>query len=132
VRSWLEAFIREALPEPEAHLERLDRALEVTQAPDRGMWLWEDAGEPMSLTAFGGPTPSGIRIGPVYTPPEHRRHGYASALVADLSAWLLGKGRRACFLYTDLSNPTSNAIYSRIGYRRICDAVEYRFLSARG
>ena len=36
-------------------------------------------------------------------------------------------GRRFCFLYTDLANPTSNAIYERIGYvsgvpsRRWCD-----------
>jgi uncharacterized protein len=34
---------------------------------------------------------------------------------------------RYCCLYTDLANPTSNAIYYRIGYRPVCDAAEYFF-----
>ena len=58
----------------------------------------------------------------MYTPPELRGRGYATALTAELSQRLLdGRlfegGRRFCFLYTDLANPTSNAIYERIGYR---------------
>jgi predicted GNAT family acetyltransferase len=79
------------------------------------------------MTGYGGPTPGGIRIGPVYTPPEHRRRGYATILVAELSRWLLGRGHRACFLYTDLANPTSNSIYGKIGYRRVCDSAEVWF-----
>ena len=89
------------------------------------MWLWEDGGVPVSLAGFSGPTPTGIRVGPVYTPPSHRRRGYATTLVADLSQWLLGQGYRACFLYTDRSNPTSNHIYETIGYRQVGEAVEY-------
>ena len=82
---------------------------------------------PVSLAGFSGPTPTGIRVGPVYTPPPHRRLGYATTLVADLSQWLLGQGYRSCFLYTDLSNPTSNHIYETIGYRQVAEAVEYGF-----
>ena len=84
----------------------------------------------VALAGFSGPTPTGIRIGPVYTPPEHRGHGYATTLVADLSTWLLGQGHRACFLYTDLANPTSNRIYVEIGYERVCDAMEFSFRPA--
>ena len=48
----------------------------------------------------------------MYTPPELRGHGYATALTAELSQRLLdGRlfegGRRFCFLYTDLANPTA-------------------------
>ena len=94
--------------------------------------LWEDGGEPVSLAGWGGPTPNGIRIGPVYTPPELRGRGYATALTAELSQRLLdGRlfegGRRFCFLYTDLANPTSNAIYERIGYRRVAESAEIVF-----
>ena len=64
-------------------------------------------------------TPNGIRIGPVYTPPELRGRGYASALVAKLSSSLLAGGRRFCFLHTDLANPASNKIYERLGYVRV-------------
>lgn len=85
---------------------------------------------PVSLVGFGGPTPNGIRIGPVYTPPEHRGHGYASILTARVSQLQLDRGRHFCFLYTDLANPTSNAIYKRIGYERVCDSRELAFARA--
>ena len=76
---------------------------------------------------FGGRTPNGARVGPVYTPPEFRRRGYASAVVAGVSRRLLDEGRRYCFLYTDLANPTSNRIYQDIGYEPACDSRDYRF-----
>ena len=61
--------------------------------------------------------------------PDLRRRGYASNLVAELSRWLLDDGYEACFLYTDLANPTSNKIYTEIGYVRVGDAAEYAFRS---
>ena len=94
---------------------------------DAGLWIWEVEGRPVSVAGYGGPTPNGIRIGPVYTPPEFRGQGYATSLVAELSAWLLANGRRFCFLYTDLANPTSNAIYRRIGYRQVCESANIAF-----
>jgi predicted GNAT family acetyltransferase len=79
------------------------------------------------MAGFGGKTPSGMRVSWVYTPPEQRGHGYASALVAALTEQLLAAGNRCCFLYTDLANPTSNGIYQRIGYQPVCDAGHYTF-----
>ncbi len=90
------------------------------------VFLWED-GEPVSMAVAKGATRHGIRVGYVYTPPERRGRGYASALVARLSQRMLNEGFRFCVLYTDLSNPTSNAIYARVGYRPISDVVEVRF-----
>jgi GNAT superfamily N-acetyltransferase len=131
ILAWVRAFATEALPDPDEAFERLERNLESRFGGEGGgFWLWEDRGEPVSLSGFSGPTPTGIRIGPVYTPPEHRQHGYATTLVADLSTWLLEQGHRACFLYTDLANPTSNRIYVEIGYERVCDAMEFSFRTA--
>jgi predicted GNAT family acetyltransferase len=101
-------------------------------SPRAGILLWEDGGAPVSAAGWGGATPNGIRIAPVYTPPELRGRGYATALTAELSQRLLdGRlfegGRRFCFLYTDLANPTSNAIYERIGYRRVAESAEIAF-----
>jgi hypothetical protein len=126
VLEWVEAFTTEVLHESvSAHSERHERSVDARLAGgDAGFALWEAGGRPVSLVGFGGPTPNGIRIGPVYTPPEHRGHGYASALTARVSAHQLARGRRFCFLYTDLGNPTSNAIYLRIGYERVCDSRE--------
>jgi len=72
-------------------------------------------------------TPNGVRIGPVYTPPEERGHGYASGLTAAASQWNLDQGRRFSFLYTNLANETANHIYQAIGYERVTDALMVRF-----
>jgi ribosomal protein S18 acetylase RimI-like enzyme len=128
---WLRAFGAEALPGDESDDDRLTRIIDHRlSSSEAGFVLWEH-GAPVSMAGFGGKTPNGIRVGPVYTPPEHRNHGYASALVAELSTRLLASGRRFCFLYTDLSNPTSNRIYERIGYRRVCDSAEMKFVQAQ-
>lgn len=121
---WLAAFGAEALGD-----EPIDAPAWVEQAltsPLRTVCLWED-GEAVSLACAGNPTPHGMRIGPVYTPPEQRGRGYASACVATLSQQLLDGGRRFCFLFTDLANPTSNHIYQTIGYAPVSDAAVYRF-----
>lgn len=126
--SWWGAFGAEALGELEQDEDQNTRSVDHRLAtPGNGVWLWEDEGEIVSLVAFGNPTPSGVRIGPVYTPPEHRGRGYASALTAHVSSRALAAGRSFCFLYTDLSNPTSNKIYTAIGYKRVCDAIQYGF-----
>ena len=81
----------------------------------------------VSMAGFGGRTPNGIRVGPVYTPPELRGRGYASALTAALTQRLLDGGLRFCFLFTDLANPTSNSIYQRIGYEPVSDVDLWSF-----
>jgi uncharacterized protein len=124
---WFGAFQDEALPpaHPREDSEVLvDRRL---GEPDAGLELWEDGGRPVSLAGYGGRTPHGIRVGPVYTPPEFRRRGYATALVGLMTKELLEGGRRFCFLFTDLANPTSNSIYRRIGYRPVTDVDQYTF-----
>ena len=129
--AWQEAFRAEAVPHQRSD-EAAHRLLEARLAPgeDSGMWLWQDGGRPVSMAGFSGPTPGGIRVGPVFTPPGLRGRGYATSLVATLSAWLLGRGRRRCFLYTDRANPTSNAIYRSIGYEPVCDGAEIEFAAA--
>ena len=73
------------------------------------------------------PTRRGISVSFVYTPPEFRRRGYATACVAELSRLLLESGRQFCSLFTDLANPTSNHIYQQIGYRPVADFDQYSF-----
>ncbi len=89
-------------------------------------WLWQD-GESVSMAAVPSAVAGVARIGAVYTPPERRRHGYAAAVVAGLSARCLAAGNRHCVLYTQLSNPTSNAVYQRIGFEPVLEALRYRF-----
>jgi predicted GNAT family acetyltransferase len=127
---WIAAFSAEAGAETGDPDVWADRILAANPAL-RGVYLWKDGGVPVSLAGYSGPTAHGMRIGPVYTPPEHRGHGYASACTAALSQLLLDGGRRVVFLFTDLANPTSNKIYQQIGFRPVCDVDVYQFANAQ-
>ncbi|HLO85424.1 MAG TPA: GNAT family N-acetyltransferase [Nostocaceae cyanobacterium] len=120
---WHQAFSLEALGGIESDAELwIKRVLKQGNA-----YLWQDK-VPVSLAYCNGITANGATIGPVYTPPEYRRRGYASACVAALSQTLLNRGHKFCFLFTDLANPTSNHIYQEIGYQPVGDWLEYSFL----
>ncbi|HEU5038537.1 MAG TPA: GNAT family N-acetyltransferase [Nocardioides sp.] len=96
---------------------------DVAHRIDDGVWFWEDErGERVNLTGATLPANGVSRIGPVYTPDEHRGHGYASRAVAEVSRHLADTGVRCC-LFTDQENPTSNKIYEAIGYRPVTDMV---------
>jgi GNAT superfamily N-acetyltransferase len=125
VFDWIDAFMREALePDDPADVAAMtDRWL---AGRGRTLYLWQD-GEIVSLAGIGSPTPNGVRVGPVYTPPDRRGRGYASALVAGISQAALDAGRTFCFLFTDLANTTSNHIYETIGYRPVRDVDMWRF-----
>jgi len=119
-------FIMEVqLPDDAARLRaQVPRRIEQGQ-----IWIWDDAG----AVAFAGWTdapPDAARIAPVYTPPQARGRGYATALVAELSQSLLDRGRERLFLITDLANPISNSIYARIGYRPQSDIFHFDFVAA--
>jgi predicted GNAT family acetyltransferase len=122
VAKWVEAFVNEAGLDDPSH--PLDTARERIR--ERSMFIWDD-GQPVSMAGWAGRTSRTARVNFVYTPPEFRRRGYASACVADLTQQLLGEGLVLCCLYTDLSNLTSNKIYQAVGYRPVCDVTDFRF-----
>lgn len=125
---WIEGFHHDA------HLRPDTPAIEVARRMMQGAraHFFEIAGRPVATVAGSGDIPGAARIGMVYTPPELRGRGYGSAATALLSELLLGAGARACLLFTDLDNPTSNAIYQRIGYRPVCDYADLLFGSEPG
>jgi hypothetical protein len=125
VADWFVAFTEEALT-GEKFTDPLAVARMRVETATMSLWE-EETGEVVSLSGFGRPTLNGINVGPVYTPPELRGKGYASALVAILSQHLLDRGYQYVTLYTDLANPISNGIYQKIGYKPICDFDMYFF-----
>ncbi len=128
---WVKAFYAEALSDDEHEQTKIYVANVLNPKHSRELFLWEVDGEVVSMAGFTGATPNGMRVGPVYTPPEHRRRGYGAAVTAGVTRVLLNeRGRSMTFLYTDLSNPTSNKIYQQIGYRPVLDVDMLRFRSA--
>jgi ribosomal protein S18 acetylase RimI-like enzyme len=121
LRDWSQQFVAEAGVTPSTQ----DRVGPLIHA---GLLsVWEVDGAMVSMAAVTVAEGGVCRVQLVYTPPENRRRGYASACVAALTARELTTAGLTCVLYTDLANATSNDIYQAIGYRRVGDAVDLRF-----
>jgi RimJ/RimL family protein N-acetyltransferase len=121
--AWIAAFQEEAgVP-----VSGAESAARAAVAEER-LWLWEgEDGAPVSLAARTVPAVGVARVAPVYTPPEQRRRGYGAAITAAVTADALARGADHVVLFTDLANPTSNAIYQRIGFAPVSDRRVVRF-----
>lgn len=116
---WFSEFARET-----DHGPADVRSFTASNIANKTVFFWDDDG-PRAIAMWSGLTPNGVRVGFVYTPPELRGKGYASACVAGVSQRALDSGYKFCCLYTNLSNATSNKIYQDIGYEPVCDVVDY-------
>ncbi|MFW9937004.1 MAG: GNAT family N-acetyltransferase [Candidatus Thorarchaeota archaeon] len=128
ILKWTRKFIIEALPheKEDSILKSLERVKKDIQ--EGRIFLLFENGKPVSMARKAGKTPNGNLVNLVYTPPNLRRNGYATELVAHLSKYLLAEGNKYCFLFTDLMNPTSNSIYQKVGYRPVTDYDQYEFI----
>jgi RimJ/RimL family protein N-acetyltransferase len=88
-----------------------------------GFRLWEADGEPVAMAGSTRAVNGVVRVAGVYTAPEHRRNGYGGAVTAAASQAALDAGAAAVVLFTDLANPTSNALYARLGFQPVTDRV---------
>lgn len=119
---WVSRFAQEAGLSAHEQKENPDKILRKIQNGEFFFWAVNE--KPVSIAGFSPITGRGVCIGSVYTPPEQRGHGYASACVARISQDLLDKNLW-CALFTDAANPTSNKIYKAIGYKEYCRYQEY-------
>ncbi|MFD4639827.1 GNAT family N-acetyltransferase [Lentzea sp. NPDC058436] len=124
ITEWWIQFVAEldGLPREEAEKRAMD-----SRWMDAGHVLWLVDGVPVSWAGSTAPVGGVSRVGPVYTPPEHRRHGYAAAATAAVSQWAYGQGVDHVVLTADLANPTANSVYQGIGFRAVSDWSEYRW-----
>jgi len=115
---WYDAFAREAqTPAEDNHRAVADRL------SHGGLTLWEIAGQPVAMGGRNRIVAGVARVGPIYTPAEHRRRGYGAAVTTAVTLAAQAAGATDVVLFTDLANPTSNAIYQRLGYRPVEDRV---------
>jgi GNAT superfamily N-acetyltransferase len=115
---WFDAFARES----DAVGGRSDRAV-AERLTHSGLTLWEAGGRPVAMAGTQVSVAGVVRLGPVYTPPAERRRGFGGAVTAAVSQAALAAGATDVVLFTDLANPTSNALYQRLGYRPVEDRV---------
>jgi len=126
--AWFTAFTVEAEAIPAKDARRRGQAMFDRLDHRSGGLLWlDERGAPVSVACYKAPTMSGIRIGPVYTPPEYRRRGYAAAVTAATTQLMFDRGYAFACLYTDAANATANHVYESIGYASVAESMQYRF-----
>lgn len=119
---WFSAFVKESLP---GNLEpKMEEVLEITQK--KKIFFWRNGSRIVSMAARTRETPKGSNISYVYTPPEERGKGYAQAITAFACEHAFREGKEKVFLYTDLSNPTSNHLYENLGFRFLFSSTSYQ------
>ncbi|MFI6081053.1 GNAT family N-acetyltransferase [Streptomyces sp. NPDC051217] len=91
------------------------------------LWLWDVAGAPVAMASVTPILAGQARVAPVYTPLRLRGRGYGGAVTAAVSRATRDAGAEQVLLYTDLANPTSNALYQRLGYRPLMDSQVLTF-----
>ena len=122
LESWLAAFAEEIGESTGPPADVVDERLSYG-----GLTLWAADGTAVSLAGLHRPAAGTTRVSPVYTPPARRRQGYGGAVTAAVSRAALDAGADHVVLFTDLANPTSNALHQRLGYRPVEDRVMLRF-----
>jgi predicted GNAT family acetyltransferase len=123
VARWWHAFYVDVFGRADREQARLSAEARIG---DGDVYLWVDLW-PVSMAMKTRPTRNGISVSMVYTPPELRAKGYATACTGELSRLLLDSGRSICTLFADASNAAANRVYERIGYRPVCDVDEILF-----
>ncbi|MDP8223981.1 MAG: GNAT family N-acetyltransferase [Candidatus Lernaella stagnicola] len=123
VWDWWGRFEDEAMG---ADAERASHEVLETYIRQKRVYFWEDT-EPVSLAVVVRKLPRWGCVGGVYTPPEQRGRGYASACVGAVCEYLLAEGSEFVCLFADRDNPISNHLYQKIGFRPLVDGVIFRF-----
>lgn len=124
--AWLFGFFQDITPKESTTLDHAKkRAKEYLES--QSTFFWEVDGVSVAMARLCRPTVHGISVSAVYTPPQYRRQGYATALVAAVSTEGLHRKKQFCVLFTDRMNPTSNAIYQKVGYKPVCEFRNYSF-----
>jgi len=128
---WGKHFVKEIhINAPPEQLDRIVQRMEVIipkSIQKKNIFILKAHGTIVSIARASRGTPNGQAITLVYTPPQYRHQGYATELVAKLCTIVLKSDKKFCYLYTDLSNPTSNSVYIKVGFQPVIDVDEYRF-----
>lgn len=98
---------------PAEDMARTPRGVERPLTSGR-VFVVEVGGEIVSSVLTNAETRTAAMIGGVYTPLQHRGHGYAGAAMVALCRSLLDDGLRPVLYY---HHPAAGAIYRRLGFR---------------
>jgi predicted GNAT family acetyltransferase len=123
LRLWCNGFAEAVGQAPHADVESWAR-----RYASKRFTFWETPdGTPVSIAATTPLIAGQSRVDPVYTPAHLSGRGYGGAVTAAVSRAALAAGAAEVVLFSDLSNPSSNSLYQRIGYVPVTDFAVYGF-----
>ncbi|QNJ95417.1 GNAT family N-acetyltransferase [Mycolicibacterium fluoranthenivorans] len=128
---WLDAFFVEAFGLASDRTARRAYLDEIAVA-DGDIVVWTAGSAPVSMARVHAPLAGVSRIGPVYTPPEHRGHGYAAAVTAAAARHAHRRGADEVVLFADAANPLANRVYQRIGFTAVDEHLQYALTPCGG
>jgi RimJ/RimL family protein N-acetyltransferase len=120
--AWMAAFLGEIGEPPDSARRQVDNRL-----AHGGLTLWEHDRAPVSLAGLSLPVAGTVRVGPVYTPPEHRGRGFGAAVTAAVSRAALDNGAAEVVLFVDAANPISSRLYRRLGFEPVQERLFLAF-----
>ena len=121
---WWHAFGVEAAIGPAPEVPGVQMVLRGAARGDV-VTLWCVQHRPVAAAGHAPVRNGACRIAPVYTPVEHRRHGYASAVTAAAVRSARSSGAADITLFTDAEYLPSNALYSGLGFEPVAAFDEY-------
>lgn len=126
-KDYIANFCKECFPNEVISNEEIERMVN-RNIENKSLYLLQNNSN--QLVSMAGNVRSSINSGTislVYTPTELRGKGHGSAVVSLLSEKLIREGKKFTNLFTDLTNPTSNSIYQKIGYVKIGQNIHFDF-----
>ena len=83
------------------------------------LWVLEEGGRLVSMTAFNAALPDMVQVGGVFTPVELRGRGHGRAAVAGSLLDARADGAGESILFTETDNHPAQRAYEALGYERI-------------
>ncbi len=123
--SWHKAFCLEA--KDPLHSDKILTDMYRDRIAKNDLFLLRSGNETLAMASATRELGAGRVLSFVYTPPAHRRKGYASELVAQSSAELLERGYEYCCLFAQIDKKTRRHLYEDVGYVFIMEFTLHRF-----
>ena len=108
---------------PDTHLTWLPVPADELAPPDGGLLIGTLRGVPVTGGAFRRFDADTAELKRIWTDREHRRRGYARALLAELEAEIAARGYRNIYLMTGNRQPEAEELYEALGYTRLAEPL---------
>lgn len=99
------------------------RNLVFSSIQNQAQVQWDDKGKICAIAQVMNLDNNFPFIGSLYTDKVKRNKGYAASLLYKVTDKLLSQGYEVCGLLSDVTNPASNKIFKKVGYKPIYEFI---------